>query len=83
MASALDVSAARSRFAALQQQQLYMDNAGAMSIQTGGSQVLDTVADSIGISTTQLLHNLSTARNFQPGDELVLSKLNHEANTAP
>ncbi|EKV10006.1 hypothetical protein PDIG_27000 [Penicillium digitatum PHI26] len=33
MASALDVSAARSRFAALQQQQLYMDNAGAMSIQ--------------------------------------------------
>ncbi|KAJ9485995.1 hypothetical protein VN97_g7348 [Penicillium thymicola] len=121
MASTLDVSAARSRFPALQQEQVYMDNAG-------GSQVLDTVADSIryyllntnvqlgasykvsqtstnaydnaykvaagftnaapdeisiGISTTQLLHNLSTALKFQPGDELVLSKLNHEANTSP
>ncbi|KXG54415.1 Pyridoxal phosphate-dependent transferase, major region, subdomain 1 [Penicillium griseofulvum] len=121
MASTLDVSAARSRFPALQQEQVYMDNAG-------GSQVLDTVADSIrsyllntnvqlgasykvsqistnaydnaykvaagfinaapeeisiGISTTQLLHNLSTALEFQPGDELVLSKLNHEANTSP
>lgn len=38
---------------------------------------------SIGVSTTQLLHNLSTALKFQAGDELVLSKLNHEANTAP
>lgn len=38
---------------------------------------------SIGISTTQLLHNLSTAIQFQAGDELILSKLNHEANTAP
>ncbi|KAL1965222.1 hypothetical protein VTN77DRAFT_5976 [Rasamsonia byssochlamydoides] len=37
---------------------------------------------SIGASTTQLLHNLSTALDFQPGDELILSKLNHEANTA-
>ncbi|KAJ5325914.1 Pyridoxal phosphate-dependent transferase major region subdomain 2 [Penicillium brevicompactum] len=116
-----DVTAARSRFPALQQKQVFMDNAG-------GNQVLDTVADSIrsyllntnvqlgasyqvskastdayanaykvaagfihatpeeisiGVSTTQLLHNLSTALIFQPGDELVLSKLNHEANTAP
>ena len=38
---------------------------------------------SIGVSTTQLLHNLSTALKFQPGDELVVSKLNHEANSAP
>ncbi|KAJ5860110.1 uncharacterized protein N7529_007420 [Penicillium soppii] len=121
MANVLDVTTARSRFPALQQEQVYMDNAG-------GSQVLDTVADSIrsyllntnvqlgatyktsqtstnaysnaynvaagfinatseeisiGVSTTQLLHNLSTALKFQPGDELVLSKLNHEANTAP
>lgn len=38
---------------------------------------------SIGVSTTQLLHNLSTALDFQPGDELILSKLNHEANIAP
>ncbi|KAJ5143374.1 uncharacterized protein N7515_002161 [Penicillium bovifimosum] len=121
MVPALDVSAARSRFPALQQEQVYMDNAG-------GSQVLDTVADSIrsyllktnvqlgatyktsktstnaydnaynvaagfinaapeeisiGVSTTQLLHNLSIALKVQPGDELVLSKLNHESNTAP
>ncbi|CEJ59785.1 Putative Selenocysteine lyase [Penicillium brasilianum] len=38
---------------------------------------------SIGVSTTQLLHNLSTALKFQPGDELIVSKLNHEANSAP
>jgi kynureninase len=35
------------------------------------------------VSTTQLLHNLSTALKFQPGDELIVSKLNHEANSAP
>ncbi|KAJ5919324.1 hypothetical protein N7466_010267 [Penicillium verhagenii] len=121
MAGSFDVNTARSCFPALQQKQIYMDNAG-------GSQVLATVANSIrsyllssnvqlgatypvsqestsgyeegynagasfinarpeeisiGVSTTQLLHNLSTALQFQPGDELVLSKLNHEANTAP
>ncbi|OQE17883.1 hypothetical protein PENSTE_c019G09334 [Penicillium steckii] len=37
----------------------------------------------LGVSTTQLLHNLSTALQFQPGDEIIVSKLNHEANTAP
>ncbi|KAJ5742799.1 uncharacterized protein N7511_011200 [Penicillium nucicola] len=118
---ALDVTAARACFPALQQDQVFMDNAG-------GSQVLGSVADSIhayllntnvqlgatygvskastaaysdayqvaaefinaateeisiGVSTTQLLHNISTALKFQPGDELILSKLNHEANTAP
>ncbi|KAJ5263181.1 Pyridoxal phosphate-dependent transferase major region subdomain 2 [Penicillium angulare] len=116
-----DVNTARGYFPALQQKQIYMDNAG-------GSQVLSTVADSIrsyllssnvqlgatypvskestsawiigyeagasfinaqpeeisiGVSTTQLLHNLSTALKFQPGDELIISKLNHEANSAP
>ncbi|KAJ5772491.1 Pyridoxal phosphate-dependent transferase major region subdomain 2 [Penicillium odoratum] len=121
MAGIFDVETARRSFPALQQKQIYMDNAG-------GSQVLATVADSIrsyllnsnvqlgatypvsrestsgytkgqkaaasfinaqpeeisiGVSTTQLLHNLSTALQFQTGDELVLSKLNHEANTAP
>ncbi|KAJ5595579.1 uncharacterized protein N7459_001787 [Penicillium hispanicum] len=121
MASTFDVNAARAHFPALQQEQVYMDNAG-------GSQVLASVADSIrtyllntnvqlgatykvskestagytnayksaasfinaqpeeisiGVSTTQLLHNLSTALKFQAGDELILSKLNHEANTAP
>lgn len=37
---------------------------------------------SIGISSTQLLHNLSTAFDFQPGDEIIISNLNHEANSA-
>lgn len=37
----------------------------------------------LGVSTTQLLHNLSTVLDFQPGDELIVSKLNHEANSAP
>lgn len=44
---------------------------------------LHTCQISIGVSTTQLLHNLSTALKFQAGDELVLSKLNHEANITP
>ncbi|GES63183.1 aminotransferase [Aspergillus terreus] len=116
-----DLAAARSRFPALNQEQVFLDNAG-------GSQVLDTVIQSIteylsgcnvqlgatyktskastaaydegyaaaarfinarseeiclGASTTQLLHNLSTALKFQPGDEVIVSKLNHEANSAP
>ncbi|GFF36480.1 aminotransferase, putative [Aspergillus udagawae] len=121
MASEFDIARVRTRFPALNAEQVFLDNAG-------GSQVLDTVIESItcylsttnvqlgatygisraataaftkgyeaaaefinanpdeiclGISTTQLLHNLSTALQFQPGDELVLSKLNHEANIAP
>ena len=36
----------------------------------------------IGPSTTQLLRNLSFAIKFKPGDELVLSPLEHEANLA-
>ncbi|KAB8227857.1 putative aminotransferase [Aspergillus alliaceus] len=116
----LNIAQVRSRFPALKQEQVFLDNAG-------GSQVLDTVIESItsyltntnvqlgatyttskistasytnayeaaakfinakpeeiclGVSTTQLLHNLSTALKFQPGDELILSKLNHEANSA-
>ncbi|EHA25555.1 hypothetical protein ASPNIDRAFT_42079 [Aspergillus niger ATCC 1015] len=116
-----DISQARARFPALNQEQIFLDNAG-------GSQVLDTVIESVvsylsktnvqlgatyntsklstaaydhgyeaaanfinakpeeiclGVSTTQLLHNLSTALDFQPGDELIVSKLNHEANSAP
>jgi selenocysteine lyase/cysteine desulfurase len=37
----------------------------------------------IGPSTTQLFRNLSFSLTYNPGDELVLSKFNHEANTAP
>ncbi|KAK4197048.1 putative cysteine desulfurase [Triangularia verruculosa] len=36
-----------------------------------------------GSSTTQLLHNLSHALFFSPGDEIVLSSLDHESNIAP
>ncbi|MCJ1476669.1 hypothetical protein MMC13_005337 [Lambiella insularis] len=36
----------------------------------------------LGSSTTQLMRNLSSALKFQPGDELILSKLDHEANIA-
>ncbi|PYI02979.1 PLP-dependent transferase [Aspergillus sclerotiicarbonarius CBS 121057] len=117
---AFDIAQARSRFPALNQEQVFLDNAG-------GSQVLDSVIESVtsylsktnvqlgatyniskvstasyghgyeaaakfinakpeeislGVSTTQLLHNLSTAIDFQPGDELIVSMLNHEANSA-
>ncbi|KAK8159440.1 pyridoxal phosphate-dependent transferase [Phyllosticta citrichinensis] len=37
----------------------------------------------IGASTTQLLRNLSEALDFSPGDEIIVSALDHEANIAP
>lgn len=115
-----DVSAVRPQFPALDQKQVFMDNAG-------GSQVLGSVIDSIntylkttnvqlgasypvsqqstskftggheagaqyinaspeqvvfGPSTTQHFRNLSVALKTEPGDEVVLSKLDHEANVA-
>ncbi|KAK8138455.1 hypothetical protein PG984_001835 [Apiospora sp. TS-2023a] len=117
----LDVTAARSKFPALNQDQVYFDNAG-------GSQTLGTVVDSIcqyltnnnvqlgatyrvgklataryndgfaaaakyvnaqedeiafGSSTTQLYRNLSYALEFQEGDEIIISSIDHEANIAP
>ncbi|KAK0718787.1 pyridoxal phosphate-dependent transferase [Apiosordaria backusii] len=36
-----------------------------------------------GSSTTQLLHNLSQALSFSPGDENLLSPLDHESNITP
>ena len=36
----------------------------------------------IGSAATQLFRNLSAALDFAAGDELVLCKFNHEANTA-
>ncbi|KAI9657949.1 MAG: hypothetical protein M1821_002606 [Bathelium mastoideum] len=123
MATAFDVNEARAHFAALRQNQSFMDNAG-------GSQILDSVADFIrqylvstnvqlgatypissqstrlveegydaaakyvnaestnnivlGGSTTQLFQNLSASLwdHFSPGDEIVLSQLDHEANLA-
>ncbi|KAJ4290149.1 hypothetical protein N0V88_006658 [Collariella sp. IMI 366227] len=37
----------------------------------------------LGSSTTQLLRNASHALNFQEGDEIIVSALDHEANIAP
>lgn len=37
----------------------------------------------LGASTTQLFRNVSATLQFQPGDELVLSGIDHEANIAP
>lgn len=37
----------------------------------------------LGASTTQLLRNLSATLEFQPGDEIILSGIDHEANVAP
>lgn len=110
----------RDHFPALQQNQVYLDNAG-------GSQTLGTVIDSIrdyltgtnvqlgasytvskkstalygaaykaaakyinanpdeivfGSSTTQLYRNLSYALKFNPGDEIVVSWIDHESNIA-
>ncbi|KAJ9616749.1 hypothetical protein H2200_000468 [Cladophialophora chaetospira] len=121
MGSAFDVSAVRAKFPALNQKQVFMDNAG-------GSQVLQSVIISIsdylshnnvqlgasypvsqvstdkfndghlagakyinakpnevvfGPSTTQLFRNVSVALKVEPGAEIVLSNLDHEANLAP
>ncbi|KAF3769186.1 hypothetical protein M406DRAFT_92499 [Cryphonectria parasitica EP155] len=37
----------------------------------------------LGSSTTQLFRNTSATLTFQPGDELILSGIDHEANIAP
>lgn len=121
MPSSLNVADIRAQFPGLAQKQVFMDNAG-------GSQVLQTVIDSIatylaktnvqlgasypvsqisttkfneghiagakhvnaspkdvvfGPSTTQLFRNASIALKIEPGSEIVLSNLDHEANLAP
>ncbi|KAF9732802.1 hypothetical protein PMIN04_008924 [Paraphaeosphaeria minitans] len=121
MSDAFDVAAAREHFPALQQDQVFLDNAG-------GSQTLDAVIESItqylsrtnvqlgasyrtgtlsnakyeqgyqaaaryinagrdeivlGGSTTQLFMNLASALQLPEGAEIVLSKMEHEANVKP
>ncbi|OCL05449.1 PLP-dependent transferase [Glonium stellatum] len=118
---AFNVAKAKSRFPALNQDQVFLDNAG-------GSQVLGSVIDSIskylshtnvqlgasyaigqvsnsrysegckaaarymnadpdevvlGASTTQLLRNISLTMKFEPGDEIIVSKIDHETNIKP
>ncbi|KAI9048105.1 hypothetical protein LZ554_007901 [Drepanopeziza brunnea f. sp. 'monogermtubi'] len=115
-----DVATARDKFPALQQRQVFLDNAG-------GSQTLGTVIDSIcnylsktnvqlgasyavgkksnalykdgyiaaakyinasadnivlGASTTSLFRTLSFSLNFPAGSEIIISKVDHEANIA-
>ena len=36
-----------------------------------------------GSSTTQLFRNLSTVLDFEPGDEIIVSAIDHEANISP
>ncbi|KAI4602720.1 hypothetical protein KJ359_007938 [Pestalotiopsis sp. 9143b] len=119
--ASFDLDNVRSRFPALQQDQVFFDNAG-------GSQTLGTVIDSIykylttnnvqlgatyrvgkastekyndgfaaaakfinaredeivfGSATTQLYRNLSYSLQFEEGDEIVVSSIDHEANIAP
>lgn len=116
-----DEKALRAAFPSLDQDQVFLDNAG-------GSQTLRTVITSIsdyfskynvqldasyavgqqatatfdraheicaqyinaeideivlGSSTTQILRNLSTALKLKPGDEIIVSAVDHEANIAP
>ncbi|KAF1840248.1 PLP-dependent transferase [Cucurbitaria berberidis CBS 394.84] len=116
-----NITKARERFPALQQDQVFLDNAG-------GSQALGDVIDSItqylsktnvqlgasyhtgsvsntkyeegyqaaakyinagrdeivlGGSTTQLFMNLAGALQFNEGDEIILSKMEHETNVKP
>ncbi|KAI8938673.1 hypothetical protein NX059_004541 [Plenodomus lindquistii] len=115
------ISESRKRFPALQQDQVFLDNAG-------GSQTLGDVIDSIaqylsktnvqlgasyhtgsqsntkyeqgyqaaakyinagrdeivlGASTTQLFMNLASALQFKEGDEIILTKMEHETNVKP
>jgi len=116
-----DITKSRERFPALQQDQVFLDNAG-------GSQALEDVIDSItaylsktnvqlgasyhtgtqsntkyedgyqaaanyinagrdeivlGSSTTQLFMNLSSAMKLNEGDEIILTKMEHETNVKP
>ncbi|KAL7628700.1 hypothetical protein AAE478_000215 [Parahypoxylon ruwenzoriense] len=50
-----------------------------------GAKFLNAQTDEIayGSSTTQLLRNLSYTFAFSPGDEIVVSSIDHEANIAP
>ncbi|KAJ4255978.1 hypothetical protein NW762_009052 [Fusarium torreyae] len=116
----LDVAALRAKFPALQQDQVFLDNAGGSQVlgaavdrirdylitsnvqlgasyQVGqqataryseghqtGSRYINSSPEEIvfGASTTQLFRNLSQTLNFAPGDEIVVSALDHEANVA-
>ncbi|KAI1461657.1 PLP-dependent transferase [Annulohypoxylon moriforme] len=119
--ASFDVEAARSKFPALKEDQVFLDNAGGSQILgsvvesisdyliksnvqfgggyrvskasssryddgiTAGAKFLNAQKDEIayGPSATQLLRNLSFTFQFQEGDEIVVSAIDHEANIAP
>ncbi|KAH5146503.1 hypothetical protein HBH69_174270 [Parastagonospora nodorum] len=116
-----DISKAREHFPALQQDQVYLDNAGGSqalgevirsmteylsktNVQLGasyhtGSQSNTKYEDGyqaaakylnadrseivLGASTTQLFMNLASALKFKEGDEIILTKMEHETNVKP
>src|SRR6266480_1894209 len=120
MALSFDVAAARRHFPALDQPQVFMDNAGGSQVLSSGIDGIATYLSTtnvqlgatypvaqkstsaydrgvevaakyinaspsevvLGSSTTQLFRNLSIALNFPPGSEIILSRIDHEANIA-
>lgn len=117
----IDIQEIRAQFPALEQDQVFLDNAGGSqtlgpvitsisnylsrtNVQLGasynvGKQATALYSDAFeaaagyinahvddivfGASTTQLFRNLSWSLEFQPGDEILISALDHEANIAP
>lgn len=116
-----DITKSRNRFPALQQDQVFLDNAGGSqalgdvinsitaylsktNVQLGASYHTGTQSNTkyedgyqaaakyvnagrdeivIGASTTQLFMNLAGALQFNEGDEIILSKMEHETNVKP
>ncbi|KAH7392456.1 pyridoxal phosphate-dependent transferase [Phaeosphaeria sp. MPI-PUGE-AT-0046c] len=116
-----DISKSRERFPALQQDQVFLDNAGGSqalgdvissmtaylsktNVQLGASYHTGTQSNTkyeegyqaaakyvnadrdeivIGASTTQLFMNLAGALQFNEGDEIILTKMEHETNVKP
>ncbi|KAJ4375864.1 hypothetical protein N0V83_001142 [Neocucurbitaria cava] len=116
-----EITKARERFPALQQDQVFLDNAGGSqalgdvinsitdylsktNVQLGASYHTGSVSNTkyeegyqaaarymnagrdeivLGGSTTQLFMNLAGALSFKEGDEIVLSKMEHETNVKP
>ncbi|OAL43848.1 aminotransferas-like protein [Pyrenochaeta sp. DS3sAY3a] len=115
------ISEARQNFPALQQKQVFLDNAGgsqalgsvidsitkylsATNVQLGASYAVGSISNTkyeegyqaaarymnagrneivLGASTTQLFMNLAGALQFNEGDEIILSKMEHETNVKP
>ncbi|KAH7112812.1 pyridoxal phosphate-dependent transferase [Dendryphion nanum] len=118
MSGEFEIASAKQRFPALQQDQVFLDNAGGSqmlgdaieaivqyvsknNVQLGANYPIGKISNAkytdgyeaaakymnagkdeivIGSSTTQLFVNLGGALKFNEGDEIILSKMEHEAN---